>query len=261
MQRQIASASIFVAPALLAVSFGCPAAFGQTQSANPPTLSPQQSATEQQPALAGKIYIAPDVQAAKLIKMVPPVYPQIAAQAHIEGAVVLHVLIAEDGSVKDVRILSGPLLLIPAAIEAVMQWRYQPTLLNGEPVSVDSIVSVFFSLHPNTDLSAASQVPLSQEEARKAFLAPDKVCDTKLIKMVHPKYPRDAKKAHVEGDVILYLTITTDGTVKDLTFVSGPTMLRTAAIDAVSKWRYKPCLVGGKAVGANSIVTVIFTLN
>jgi TonB family protein len=243
--------------ALLAFSFAAPIAFAQPQSANTPA---QQSLTEPSTALSGEIHADPDGQAAKLIKMVPANYPEIARRAHIEGAVVLHVLIGEDGSVKDVRVFSGPLFLIPAAIYAVMQWRYMPTLLNGKPVTVDSMVSVLFSLDANAPASLQpSAQSVTEKAVDKTFFA-QHVREAKLIKMVRPKYPREARKAHIEGNVLLYFKIATDGTAKDLMFVSGPAILRTAAIKAVSKWRYKPCLFDGEPVEVSSIVTVVFTM-
>jgi protein TonB len=60
--------------------------------------------------------------------------------------VVLHAVISKDGSVEDLQYVSGPPLLMKAAMDAVRQWRYQPTQLNGEPVEVDTTVSVVFTL-------------------------------------------------------------------------------------------------------------------
>jgi TonB family protein len=252
---RLTSAALVLLAAALALS-PFPRAFAQTGATSSPA---QQSLTEPSTALSGEIHADPDVQAAKLIKFVPPNYPRIAKLAQVEGAVVLQVLIAADGSVQDVRILSGPPLLIPSAIYAVMQWRYRPTLLSGEPVTVDSVVSVLFSLAPNANPPASSQPSSPSAEVDKTFLA-HHVRAPKVIKMVRPKYPREARKERVEGNVILYLMIATDGTVKDLTFVSGAAILRTAAIDAVSKWRYRPCLVDGKPVEVDSIVTVVFRM-
>jgi protein TonB len=75
-----------------------------------------------------------------------PVYPPIAKTAHISGTVMLHAVIAKDGSVEDLQYVSGPPLLMKAAMDAVKQWRYQPTQLNGEPVEVDTTISVVFTL-------------------------------------------------------------------------------------------------------------------
>jgi protein TonB len=87
-----------------------------------------------------------NVQLAKLINMVRPLYPPLAKQARISGTVRLHAIIAKDGSVVQLEVLSGHPLLVQSALDAVRQWRYQPTLLNGEPVEVDTTVDVVFTV-------------------------------------------------------------------------------------------------------------------
>jgi periplasmic protein TonB len=75
-----------------------------------------------------------------------PEYPVIAKQARIEGTVVIDAVIDEGGNVVQAHVLSGPPLLIPAALDAVVRWKYQPTVLNGEPISVAMHVEVHFVL-------------------------------------------------------------------------------------------------------------------
>jgi TonB family protein len=82
----------------------------------------------------------------KLIKKVQPEYPPLARQTRIEGMVQLHTIIAKDGTVKQLEVISGHPLLVQAAIDAVRQWVYEPTLLNGQAVEVDTTVDVFFQL-------------------------------------------------------------------------------------------------------------------
>jgi len=83
---------------------------------------------------------------AKLIHQVTPVYPPLARQARIEGTVQLQAFIGRDGRIRDLRVTSGHPLLIPAAVEAVRQWVYRPTTLNGSPVEVLTTVDVNFTL-------------------------------------------------------------------------------------------------------------------
>jgi periplasmic protein TonB len=87
------------------------------------------------------------VQAAKLVNRVQPQYPPLARQTRISGTVRLHALISKDGSVQQLEVMSGHPLLVQAALDAVRQWRYQPTTLNGEPVEVDTTIDVIFSLN------------------------------------------------------------------------------------------------------------------
>jgi TonB family protein len=94
------------------------------------------------------IRVGGNVQAANLIDKVKPIYPPEAKQAHIEGTVKLEVLIGADGFVKNIQAISGHPLLVPSSIEAVKNWVYKPTLLNGNPVEVITIVDINFTLAP-----------------------------------------------------------------------------------------------------------------
>jgi periplasmic protein TonB len=87
------------------------------------------------------------VTAASLINRVQPNYPPLARQTRISGTVRLHAIISKDGSVQQLEVLSGHPLLVQAALDAVRQWRYRPTTLNGEPVEVDTTIDVIFSLN------------------------------------------------------------------------------------------------------------------
>jgi protein TonB len=80
------------------------------------------------------------------VRHVFPAYPEVARAARVQGDVVLDCTISNDGRVVDVKILSGPILLQPAAVDAVRQWRYRPTLLNGIPVPVLMTVTVHFTI-------------------------------------------------------------------------------------------------------------------
>ena len=83
----------------------------------------------------------------------------------------------------------------------------------------------------------------------------------KLIKKVPPKYPKQARKKHIEGTVVLRATITKDGNIGDLQLVSGHPMLAQAALDAVKKWKYRPYLKNGQAVDVETEITVNFQLS
>ena len=99
------------------------------------------------PAPAPKrIRVPAQIAEANLVYDVAPKYPPEAGRARIEGAVVLLAVIGKDGSVEDVSVKSGLSVLAQAAIEAVKQWRYRPYLLNGEPVEVDSQITINFTL-------------------------------------------------------------------------------------------------------------------
>jgi TonB family protein len=94
----------------------------------------------------GGVRADPDEQRQKLVRSVEPVYPDVAKRAGIEGTVLLKVVIARDGIVKAVKVVSGEPVLADAAKDAVKKWRYQPTILDGKPVNVVTTVTVEFRL-------------------------------------------------------------------------------------------------------------------
>jgi protein TonB len=93
-----------------------------------------------------RIRVPARIAEANLVYDVAPKYPPEAGQARIEGTVVLLAVIGKDGTVEDVHVESGLPVLAQAAIEAVKQWRYRPYLLNGEPVEVNSQITINFTL-------------------------------------------------------------------------------------------------------------------
>jgi protein TonB len=92
------------------------------------------------------IAVSTGVQAAKLLRQVKPVYPQLARNARISGVVRLIAIIGKDGAIENLQVTAGHPLLTTAAVDAVKQWLYQPTLLNGEPVAVITQIDVNFTL-------------------------------------------------------------------------------------------------------------------
>jgi protein TonB len=104
----------------------------------PPPPKPHQS---------GPLRVGGNVQAARIINRVQPIYPPLARQTRISGTVRLHAIIGKDGTIQSLEVMNGHPLLQQAALDAVRQWRYQPTLLNGEPVDVDTTIDVIFSLN------------------------------------------------------------------------------------------------------------------
>jgi TonB family protein len=93
-----------------------------------------------------RIRLGGNVAAAKLLTRVQPAYPPLARQTGISGTVQLHAVISIDGAIEQLDVVSGHPLLIQAALDAVRQWRYQPTRLNGNPVEVDTTIEILFSL-------------------------------------------------------------------------------------------------------------------
>jgi protein TonB len=93
-----------------------------------------------------KLRVSGGVQASKLISQPKPIYPPIAKQARIQGTVVLAASISKNGTIENLKVVSGHPMLTQAALDAVRNWRYQPTYLNGEPVEVETTINVNFNL-------------------------------------------------------------------------------------------------------------------
>jgi TonB family protein len=93
-----------------------------------------------------RIRVSTGVAESLLTRKVAPVYPPIARQARIQGSVILQVRIGRDGSIQEIRVVSGHPMLIQSAIDCAKQWQYKPYFLNGEPVEVETQVTVNFTL-------------------------------------------------------------------------------------------------------------------
>jgi protein TonB len=110
----------------------------------PPPPPPKKEVVKE--VVPQRIRVGGNVQLANRIRNVTPIYPPLAKQARIQGRVVLDAVISKDGSIQNLTVKSGHALLIQAALDAVKQWVYKPTLLNGEPVEVSTEIEVNFTL-------------------------------------------------------------------------------------------------------------------
>ena len=140
-----APAPVYYAPPRVVYA---PPAYGPAPSYYaPPAAQPAQQQNCHEYSKTIEIGGKPEhVQAAHLVNRVQPVYPPLARQTRISGTVKLHAIIGKNGAVEQLQVVSGHPLLVQSALDAVRQWRYQPTLLNGEPVEVDTEIDVIFSL-------------------------------------------------------------------------------------------------------------------
>jgi protein TonB len=98
------------------------------------------------PVTPQRVRISQGVTRGLLIQKVEPQYPPLARAARVQGDVVLSAVIDTNGQITNLQLVSGHPMLVPAAIAAVKQWRYKPYLLNGQPVEVETTITVIFSL-------------------------------------------------------------------------------------------------------------------
>lgn len=107
---------------------------------------PPPPASQQKPAPVKRISLGGRVVAAKAIFAPKPEYPPLARMARVQGTVRMEAVISTDGTIQELKVISGHPLLVPAAREAVERWRYRPTLLNDKPVEVETEIDVTFVL-------------------------------------------------------------------------------------------------------------------
>jgi protein TonB len=118
---------------------------GSVPSAAPPPPPPPKK-VEEKPVTPQRIRVGGNVQQAMLVSQPHPIYPPLAKQARISGTVTLNAVIGKDGHIANLTVAKGHPLLIQAALDAVKNWVYKPTLLNGEPVEVATTIDVNFTL-------------------------------------------------------------------------------------------------------------------
>jgi TonB family protein len=94
----------------------------------------------------GRIKVGGNVQSVMIVNKTPPIYPPAAKAAGVQGSVHLSAIVGTDGTVQQLTVLGGPVELVQAATDAVKQWVYRPTLLNGDPVQVETTIDVNFTL-------------------------------------------------------------------------------------------------------------------
>jgi TonB family protein len=244
--------SLCVAVCLLGVAGTLPSALGQDSQTNPSVAKPSQ-------------FVTPE----RLLKRVEPEYPMEARLRALQGTVVMTGTIAANGTVKDVKVVSGDPLLRAAAIAAVSQWKYEPYRVEGVATDISRTIPLNFTLGMGSDADQHKLPPGSDAEAKVVppplppppvgvIRVSGRVMAAQLDKRVEPVYPADSIAVDARGPVVLLVTIKKTGEVGDVQFVSGPVRFQSAALDAVKQWRYRPYEVDGAAVDVQITVTLNF---
>ena len=110
------------------------------------TLGPSSPPVVKRPLPKGPVHVSSGVATGQLIAPIQPVYPAIARAAHVQGTVVVQAIISKDGTIENLRVISGPPMLQGAATAAIQRARYRPFMLNGEPVAVETTINVVFTM-------------------------------------------------------------------------------------------------------------------
>jgi protein TonB len=120
--------------------------FVESRSRNLPTGASADSKESGDQSRGSRIQVGGSVVAARAISKTAPEYPEVARNEHLQGTVKLHAIIGIDGKIKSLNVIKGYCSLAAASLDAVRKWRYQPTLVNGQPVEVDTTIDVIFQL-------------------------------------------------------------------------------------------------------------------
>lgn len=108
--------------------------------------APEQASTPEEKKDTTRVRIGGQQMAKQLVHKVQPEYPEKARKERVQGVVRLHIIVGTTGKVQELEFVSGPDLLKDSAMAAVRKWEYRPTLLNGKPVEVDTVVDVVYSM-------------------------------------------------------------------------------------------------------------------
>jgi len=206
----------------------------------------------------GAVRCIGEIKPPRLMKKVAPVYPEKARQARVEGNVVLGTRTDTQGRVSRVMVYSSkaPLLVAPA-IDAVKKWVYEPLIIDGKPREAVFTTQVRFKLKPQK----TEKAEVEGSVVGGVLKLGDSVDAPKLIKKVNPIYPEEAKKALVQGVVVLEVTTDEEGNVVKVDVLrSESSLLNQASIDAVKQWKYEPMMSKGNPIRVSFNVTVTFRL-
>ncbi|MGA8940735.1 MAG: M56 family metallopeptidase [Acidobacteriaceae bacterium] len=207
------------------------------------------------------LQVTSNVLAGNVINHPEPIYPADAKAAGIQGTVLFHAVIGKDGTITSLKLLSGPPELTKAAWDAVKQWTYRPYLLNGNPVEVDTTITVNFALNPDktpTPAPAPAPAPAPNPTPEPTALSSQPV----VIRAENPKFPTGLSNIpgyFITGDVQVSLVVGKDGIPKYVAIKRGirPDFDKIA-LEAVRNYRFKPALLNGNPVEAKLFINFSF---
>jgi TonB family protein len=233
-----------------------------------------------------------DIPFPAFLKRTEPSYSLDAARQGARGQVVIDAVIGKNGKVRDARIARSIPALDRASLDAVRQWRFAPSMVNGAPADVAVTLVVAFTFRresvPTDDLDLASFYVERGDYAAAAIallraretIAQESACfggalpmggtrigtsigsfePPRKIKDAKPTYPSLAQQARISGTVVMEAVIDVDGRVKCPRVLKSAPLLDQAAIDAVTRWEFTPTLVDGAPVPTRITTQVGFSL-
>jgi TonB family protein len=239
----------------------------------PPRLVPSVPAVP-----GGPVRVSSGTLAGMILSKTNPVYPAEAKAAHVQGAVILHAIISKTGTVENLHVISGNAMLVNSAIDAVQQWSYKPYLLNGQPVEVETSITVNYTLADST--TVVGQSPAASEAGGGVKQIGGDVKGPVVISQAEPKYTEAGRKAKVQGVVTVSIVVDEHGQPQNVHVTRGlgigpdgkpdPKLKKAArvamdgmnqsAVDAVNQYKFKPAMENGKPVAVYLNVEVNFEI-
>jgi len=239
---------------------------GQPPPPPPPPPPPAELVDGQAPVRVGG-----NIKPPTKTRDVKPVYPEVALASRVQGVVIIEATIDSVGNVSTARVLRGQPLLDQAALDAVKEWQFTPTMLNGAAVPVIMTVTVNFTMNgpgesgridPTLTPPPAPPPPPAQlVDGQAPIRVGGNIKPPTKTRDVKPIYPADAMADRVQGVVVMEATIDSAGNVRNARVLRSQPLLDQAAVDAVNQWQFTPTLLNGVAVPVIMTVTVNFTLD
>jgi TonB family protein len=209
-------------------------------SAPPSTTAPQ------------RIQVPEAWEMGNLLEVVPPGYPEEARKQSIGGKVVLKIAVDKQGTVIEAIPAQGDPLLAEAAVVATRKWKFRPYIRDTQKVEVESTVTLEF-------IAETGEVRTPEAHTGPLRLRVSAgVAHGLKIKDVEPEYPANARSQHIQGDVILAVTIDKEGNTASIKTIQGDPLLVAAAIKAVSQWKYRPYVLNGDPVELETTIKIAF---
>jgi len=228
-----------------------------------------------QAAPGGQVRVSAAVVAGMSLSKIDPVYPAEAKEKHVQGAVIMHATISKTGTMENLTVISGPEELRQSAIDAVSKWTYKPYLLNGQPMEVETSITVNYSL------AGSAQVRVMAGDATDGVkqIGGD-VKGPIPIYQPEPDYTQAGRKAKVQGVVTVSLVVDAHGQPQNVHIVHGLGIgpdgkpdpkfkkawrkaangMNQSAVDAVKQYKFKPAMENGKPVAVYLNVEVNFEI-
>lgn len=215
------------------------------------------------------------ILAGQLLHRVDPIYSKEARKRKLEGQVTLRATIGRDGTVGNISVVSGDLLLAESAIDAVREWRFEPYTQDGIPIDVVQNLSFTFARDKKiAQFDANLTAPLIPSESatvartaqktstpETAFRVGGRVTAPKAIFAPDPAYDKEARKAKYQGTCLLGMIVGADGVPRDIKVLRGIGKgLDEKAVEAVRRWKFEPATKDGKPVAVVINVEVSFRL-